>query len=449
MDFVSSFCLIGFGNSKDSLMTGPLQDWEKMMRFPVAVFGGGVSGRGACALLKRLGWKFRVYDERGIDLTPGKLRSSSLVLVSPGFRPNHPWLLLAREMKIKILGELDFASFFTPSPITAITGTNGKTTVATLLDHAFRKVGLKTSTAGNIGLPLSQLIAEQFSLNSRILLEVSSFQSRNLFCLQPEHVIWTNFAGDHLDYHGSMEDYFRSKFSLLQRCQKEIFVGQSVVRWAKRLSFDLSDQVKMISPVAGHIPSLCEDHFLNTYPQRENFSLASAYANSLGISKSEFILACKDYQAQPHRLKKIHQLDEVSFWNDSKATNFDAVIAACRSMRDPVFWIGGGQSKGGMIDEFARELSQYIAKAFVIGEVGQEMVRKINGFSVPATQCFSMEEAVEAAFQEANGQVSILLSPGFASFDQFKNYNERGNIFNQCVLELKKRFATSTQELLY
>ena len=101
------------------------------------------------------------------------------------------------------------------------------------------------------------------------------------------------------------------------------------------------------------------------------------------------------------------------------------------------------------MDEFARELSQYISKAYVIGEVGKEMVGKIKGFNVPATQCFSMEEAVESAFHEANGRISILLSPGFASFDQFKNYNERGNLFNQGVLELKKRVATSTQELLY
>lgn len=430
-------------------MTGPLENWEKMMASPVAVLGDGVSGRGVCALLGRLGWQFRVYDEKGKTLTPGKLRSSSLVVASPGFRPDHPWLLLAREMQIKVLGELDFASCFTPSPITAITGTNGKTTVATLLDHVFRKLGHKTSIAGNTGLSLSQLMAEQVNLRARIFLEVSSFQSRNLSCLNPESVIWTNLAEDHLNYHGTMEDYFRSKCSLLQRCQKEIFVGQSVLRWAKRFSVNLPDQVSIVSPIPGPIPSLCEDHFLNTHPQRENFALASAFAISLGISESEFILASNDYQPEPHRLRKVHQLEKVSFWNDSKATNFSAVIAACRSMREPIFWIGGGQSKGVMMDEFARELSQYISKAYVIGEVGKEMVGKIKGFNVPATQCFSMEEAVESAFHEANGRISILLSPGFASLDQFKNYNERGNLFNQCVLELKKRFATSTQELLY
>ena len=101
------------------------------------------------------------------------------------------------------------------------------------------------------------------------------------------------------------------------------------------------------------------------------------------------------------------------------------------------------------MDEFSRELSQYISKAFVFGEVGEELSAKINDCDTPASQCFSLNEALESAFNEAKGCVSILLSPGFSSFDQFRNYEERGEAFNQCVQELKKRFATSTQELLY
>ena len=186
------FLLLKTSYLKIKIMIGPLEDWEKLMA-AVAILGGGVSGRGVSALLQRLGWKFRVYDELGIKLTPAKLRSSSLVVVSPGFRPDHPWLLLARQMKIKVLGELDFASCFTASPITAITGTNGKTTVATLLHHALSKLGHVTSTAGNIGLPLSQFVAEQVNVKTRILLEVSSFQSRNISSCSD--LIWTNFAG--------------------------------------------------------------------------------------------------------------------------------------------------------------------------------------------------------------------------------------------------------------
>lgn len=430
-------------------MIGPLEDWEKLMASPVAILGGGVSGRGVSALLQRLGWKFRVYDERGIKLTPAKLRSSALVVVSPGFCPDHPWLLLARQMKIRVLGELDFASCFTASPITAITGTNGKTTVATLLHHALSKLGHVTSTAGNIGLPLSQFVAEQVNVKTRILLEVSSFQSRNISYLTPDRGIWTNFAEDHLDYHGTMEDYFRSKLSLLQKCKGEIFVGRSVHTWANRFSLDLPENVQVISPSRQSSHSFDKEHFLSSYPQKENYALASVYASSLGISEEEFFMACQDYQAEPYRLTKVHQIGDISFWNDSKATNFDAVIAACKSMRDPIFWIGGGQSKGVMMDEFSRDLSQYISKAFVFGEVGEEMTAKINAFDTPASQCFSLNEAVESAFNEANGRVSILLSPGFSSFDQFRNYEERGETFNRSAQELKKRFATSTQELLY
>ena len=288
LDFVPSFCFARTSHFKIKIMIGPLEDWEKLMSSPVAILGGGVSGRGVIALLQRLGCKFRVYDELGIRLTPAKLRSSALVVVSPGFRPDHPWLLLARQMKIRVLGELDFASCFTASPITAITGTNGKTTIATLLHHALSKLGHVTSTAGNIGLPLSQFVAEQLNVKSRILLEISSFQSRNISYLTPDRGIWTNFAEDHLDYHGTMKDYFLSKLSLLQKCQGEKFVGKSVLTWANRLSLDLPDNVQVISPSRQSSPSFDKEHFLSSYPQRENYALASGYASSLGISEEEF-----------------------------------------------------------------------------------------------------------------------------------------------------------------
>ena len=195
-------------------MIGPLEDWEKLMASPVAILGGGVSGRGVSALLQRLGWKFRVYDELGIKLTPAKLRSSSLVVVSPGFRPDHPWLLIARQMKIKVLGELDFASCFTASPITAITGTNGKPRSLLLLHHALSKLGHVTSTAGNRPASFSIRCGTSECKDKRILLEEffsitqhSLPRSRNL----------DNFLEDHLDYHGTMEDCFLSKLSLFTK----------------------------------------------------------------------------------------------------------------------------------------------------------------------------------------------------------------------------------------
>ena len=430
-------------------MKGPFQNWEKMITSPVAVLGCGISGNGVCALLERLGLKYRVFDDQGCVITPSKLKSSSIVIVSPGFRPDHPWLLMARRMKKKVFGELDFASFFSESPITAITGTNGKSTIVTLLSHIFNKLGYNTTTAGNIGIPLSQLIADQVTPPERVFLEVSSFQSRSLSFLEPQQGIWTNFAEDHLNYHGSMEDYFQSKLSLLRRCQGDVFVGESVQIWAKRLSLNLPSQVRVIRPYSLKDSPISGNCFFNTLPQRENFALARAFAISLGVSVESFNHACLDYTPEPHRLAKINQIENVSFWNDSKATNFNAVIAACKSLRKPIYWIGGGQSKGISMDLFARELNEHIQRAYVIGEVGEEMVREFNTFDTPAVQCFSLQEAVECAYSEAKGSVSILFSPGFASFDQFRDYKDRGNIFNKSVLNLKKKFATTTQELLY
>lgn len=430
-------------------MKGILKNWEKMTSLPVAVLGRGLTGQGACSLLKRLGWNYRIFEDKGVELTPNKIRSSALVVVSPGFRPDHPWLVMAREMNVKVLGELDFASHFLSSPITAITGTNGKTTLTTLITHVLNKLGRKAKSAGNVGYSLSQLIAESVSLNSRVILEVSSFQSRGLRCLEAENGIWTNFSEDHLDYHGSLEDYFFSKLSLISKCKKEIFIGRTVQSWAKRLSIKLPEQTIVVPHSQELSYSNDHDHFLNSWPQRENFSLALAYARSLDIDDADFIEACEDYLPEPHRLSKISQFQGISFWNDSKATNFDATIAACRSMKNDIFWIGGGQGKGVQVDEFARQIGQFAKKSFTIGEVGEEMASKISSFGSSAVQCFTLREAVECAYAESNGNVEILFSPGFASFDQFKNYSERGDLFNQYVLDLKKRFATSAQELLY
>ena len=430
-------------------MKGPLKNWEEMTALPVAVLGRGLSGKSACKLLDRLGWQYRVFDDEGIVLTPNKLRSSSIVIVSPGFRPDHPWLVMARKMRVKVFGELDFASCFCPSTITAITGTNGKTTVATLLSHVFNVLGYPAKTAGNIGFPLSELIAEYSDHESHIFLEVSSFQSRMLSCLEAKQGIWTNFAEDHLDYHGSIEDYFKSKLSLMKRCRDKIFVGKSVQAWARRFCFELPANTELVEPSTKGNLHRHSNPFLDTYPQRENLALAKAFTESIGVPEHDFMQACRSYKPESHRLAKIHQIGEVSFWDDSKATNFDAVISACRSIDEPIFWIGGGQSKGGLVDEFARELCHFVDKAFVIGEVGEELAEKINHFGKSAEQCFSLTEAVESAFNEANEKTSVLLSPGFASFDQFTDYSERGKIFNQSVLNLKKRFATSTQELLY
>ena len=224
----------------------------------------------------------------------------------------------------------------------------------------------------------------------------------------------------------------------MKRCRDKIFVGKSVQAWARRFCFELPANSELVEPSTKENLHRHSNPFLDTYPQRENLALAKAFTESIGVPEHDFMEACRSYKPESHRLAKIHQIGEVSFWDDSKATNFEAVISACRSTDEPIFWIGGGQSKGVLVDEFARELSHFVDKAFVIGEVGEELAKKINHFGKSAEQCFSLTEAVESAFNEANEKTSVLLSPGFASFDQFTDYSERGKIFNQSVLNLKE-----------
>src|SRR5436190_828598 len=180
---------------------------------PVAIFGGGVSGGGVCALLAEIGVHGRIYDVnagRGFEFTAAAARQHALVVFSPGFAPEHPWLQRARAAGVRCLGELDFASLFWRGKIIAITGTNGKTTLTEFLTHALGLAGCEAHAAGNIGHPLARLAAEKRggTKDSIAVCEVSSFQAETLEYFRANATLWTNFAEDHLERHRGLESYF-------------------------------------------------------------------------------------------------------------------------------------------------------------------------------------------------------------------------------------------------
>ena len=206
-------------------MVADISKWEDLRAKPVAILGDGVSGTGVKKLLDRLHWKSKIFDEKGIPLTYSKLKNSSIVVVSPGFSPDHPWIQLVREMNLLLLSEIDFAAYFLPSSPIAITGTNGKTTLSSLIAHVYNKLGEKTVLAGNMGYSLSEYLSGSIGLNEKVILEISSFQSWDLSILKPKASIWTNFEDDHLDYHNSRENYFDAKLRLLQRTEGPVWLG--------------------------------------------------------------------------------------------------------------------------------------------------------------------------------------------------------------------------------
>lgn len=408
-----------------------------MRSYPAAVLGAGVSGEGVCELLKSLDWDYRVYDEQGRVFDQEEACSCSIVISSPGFHSKHPWKLLAQRYGKRVLSEVDFSGYFIKSKIIGITGTNGKTSVTSFLTHLWKAIGRNAMSAGNIGYPLSRSVINE-KTNSTIFLEISSFQAEDMASIKLESLLWTNIDTDHIDYHGSMEKYFRAKANLMRFTESnKIFVGQCVVDYAKEINFKLPKEINVVSNKIDFLDNNEDSNFFTTQPQRLNLSLIRAFLKKQNVNSRELAGALRSYFPEPHRLQRLEIINDVTFWDDSKATNFASAIAACRNFKGNVLWIGGGKNKGGCIEELAQKIKPLIKKAFLIGESGKVLGKIFKRIGMPYSLCNSLEHAVKQAFLEASAMSNILLSPGFSSFDTFKNYQERGNLFQKFVSEIR------------
>lgn len=408
---------------------------------PVAVLGGGVSGEGVCALLAAIGGRGVVYDAKGMEFTTAAAATHALVVFSPGFVPEHPWLAEARAAAAECLGELDFASLFWRGSILAITGTNGKTTLTEFLTHALQGTGCAAHATGNIGHSFSRLAAEHAggAPNAIAVCEVSSFQAETLRHFRATATLWTNFAEDHLERHPGLEAYFAAKWNLVTHTMTTpaggVFVGSSVRRYAVKFDRPLSSAHCVDTEAQPADPALAGTVF-EAYPQRENFLLAKAWWHAAGHPESDLYAAARSFKLGRHRLTRITEVAGVTYWNDSKATNFHAVEAALLQFHTPVVLIAGGKPKGGDIAGFVQRIAPRVHHVLLVGATRSELAMHCNAFRVPHTVCRSLTEAVRRGGKLAPAGGHVLLSPGFASFDQFRNYEDRGEQFEKLVREL-------------
>ena len=416
---------------------------NSLLGYPVAVLGGGVSGRAVLALLEKIAAKGVVFDERQpdarADFTTVEASSHRLVVFSPGFRTDHPWLKIARAAGCVCLGELDFAALFWRGTVVAVTGTNGKTTLTEFLTHALCHVHRDARATGNVGYSFSQLVADENGgvFDAVAVCEVSSFQAETLVHFRADAALWTNFAEDHLERHSGLAAYFNAKWRLLDRTVGGIVLaGSSVQRYAMEVGRAL--------PVEACVPTedqpadvLLSGTIFDQYLQRENFLLAAAWWRQAGLDETELYASAHTFKPGRHRLARVASQEGVSYWNDSKATNFHAVEAALGGFAGPVLLIAGGRAKGGDIAGFVRRIAPRVKHAFLIGETQQNLADACAVHHVPFTPCSSLEEAVQKAAAQAVAADHVLLSPGFASFDMFKSYEDRGNQFEQVVSNLR------------
>jgi len=423
---------------------------------PVAVFGAGVSGEGVAGLLAALGVATEIYDARGSAFTAAAAHRHRLVVFSPGFSPDHPWLAVARAAGAECLGELDFASLFWRGRVVAVTGTNGKTTLTEFLTHALTAEGVEAHATGNIGRPFSALVTATSGGSDAAVAacEVSSFQAETLRHLRAGATLWTNFAEDHLDRHANLPGYFAAKWNLVARTvppgegrfilpgatppatpAATVFLGSSVASFARQSGRSLASASCVETAGQPSDPLLAPTVFAR-YPQRENFLLAAAWWRDAGGTAEALYAAARTYPGGPHRLRRVLEHEDVTYWNDSKATNFHAVEAALAGFSAPVVWIGGGKSKGGDITGFLHRLAPRVRHALLLGETGAELAAACAEVPLAHTVCATLAEAVQRASDLAAPGDHVVLSPGFASFDLFRSYEDRGCQFETLVHNL-------------
>ncbi len=409
---------------------------KPLLAHPVAIFGGGVSGRGVRMLIGSLGGQGVIFDRQGVDGAITEFRGAAasthhLVVYSPGFPPTHPWIAEARAAGAVCLSELDFASLFWRGSLIAITGTNGKTTLTEFLTHALRSIGRDACATGNIGFSFSRLVLERDggAPDSIAVCEVSSFQAETLRYFRADAALWTNFAEDHLERHGTMEEYFQSKWRLFERTVGgHVFAGASVQRYAEKFGQTLPAEAQVATEdQPGDV--LLRGTVFAHYPQQENFILAAAWWRSHGLREAALYAAAQSFSLGEHRLARVAVKNGVTWWNDSKATNFHAVEAAVAGFAAPVILIAGGKSKGGDAGAFVSRLVPHVKHAFLIGETRNVLAMFAGASGLSHTVCVNLSEAVRLAATIAVAGDNILLSPGFSSFDQFQSYEDRGRQF--------------------
>lgn len=416
-----------------------------LMSFTYAIFGAGSSAQAARSLALAKGIDVVLIDEAGegdrTTFGADDVSDFDSFIFSPGFAAEHPWRALAEASGLTCLSEIAFAARYWKGRMIGITGTNGKSTLTALLDQALRRAGQSSVATGNIGYPFSEAVLSASNHEEAYaVIEVSSFQAELSEDLGLDALLWTNFAEDHLDRYLTMARYYEAKARLFKCLKKDgiCVVGPEVAHWIKSVPNDF-DAYTIARKDSVRVLGLSSDSVFRSYPYSENFSLALEFWSFLDLPSAPLIEAANAFSLAPHRLALTAEFAGVRFWDDSKATNFHATLAALESVERPIVWIGGGRAKGGNVEAFAQKVAGHLAVAVLYGEVGGRLAQALED-SLDSIHVYTyFEDAVRAAARLAAAipHSNVLLSPGFSSFDQFKSYEERGKSFTDTVLSLK------------
>lgn len=385
-----------------------------------------------------------------------KLLKCDYLVTSPGVPLTADIIKKANKRGIPVFSEIEFASWACKGKVIAITGSNGKTTTTTLMGEIFASAGLKTFVGGNIGLPFSE-IAGQVPKDGYAIIEVSNFQLETIADFKPDTAMILNLTPDHLDRHGTFENYKKAKYRItenqtIKNClvlnldDPEIDLVTMKSK-AELKYFTLKDDTaadayvrenQMIVRNFGEHQVIDIDKIMIPGPHNLQNALAAAVvATHYGIKPEVIATVLQKFPGVEHRIEQVTKVAGINFVNDSKATNVDSVCFAVRSVEKGIYLIAGGRDKGGDFTRIAEYGKGKIKGIIAIGEAKQIIFDHL-GQSFPVQFSDSLENAVNTAFEMAIPGDTVLLSPGCASFDMFDNFEQRGRVFKEAVQQLKK-----------
>ncbi|MGZ8194559.1 MAG: UDP-N-acetylmuramoyl-L-alanine--D-glutamate ligase [Methylosarcina sp.] len=432
----------------------------------VLVVGLGVTGLSVACFLRELGYRFAITDSRNkppyieeffqqMPDTPvfiggfddGAFKVATHLIVSPGVSLNEKAIMKAIAGGVKVISDIDLFSCSVNVPIVAITGSNGKSTVTTMVGEMAKRAGKQVGVGGNLGTPVLDLLALGAEM---YVLELSSFQLERTSVLNAASAAVLNVTADHLDRHADLAEYAREK--------QRIFDGDGVMilnaddpavmamheQGRKTLTFSTSKKADFYLEIKDDVEYLMHDgHCLmarSDLPLVGRHNAANALAalalgTAVGLGATAMCAALKGFKGLAHRMQPVAEIDGIVWVNDSKATNIGACIAALQGYDRKVILIAGGDAKGADMKELTPIIKEKAKSVVLMGKDAELIKQALNG-CVPVYFAETMTEAVKTAANLADRGESVLLSPACASLDQYKNYQDRGEKFTEAVLEL-------------
>jgi UDP-N-acetylmuramoylalanine--D-glutamate ligase len=366
------------------------------------------------------------------------------VIKSPGVPREAPVIVAALAAGRAVMGELEFAWRLLPNRFLAVTGTNGKTTTTEWIGHILRTAARPVAVAGNVGTAVSTLIGH-VEPAATIVCEASSFQLQDTLAFAPEIAVLLNLTPDHLDRHGTFDDYVAAKLQVFARQgNDDIAVAplglgvEDLGGCARRVCVGIGPGAEL-SEQAGQLwwdetPLISVDEIsLPGAHNRANAMAAAAACLADGVPRDAVAEGLRSFPGVAHRLETVAVIDGVAYVNDSKATNIDSAIVALRSFPGGVHLIAGGRGKGQDFVSLAAPVAERARAVYLIGEAGDQIAAALRGTGVPMHACGNLQAAVTSAASDAVSGETVLLSPACASFDQFRDFEARGARFTELV----------------